>query len=115
MIGDIIAVLGAVLILISAIGVVRFADPLARMHALAKASTLGVLLILLGSAINLTDVNDITSIALAGILHLFTSPPASNMVSRAIYLAQNQPTHIDVIDEGDEPLRLHRSDTDLDL
>ncbi|MEO5840326.1 MAG: monovalent cation/H(+) antiporter subunit G [Acidimicrobiales bacterium] len=65
--GDLLALAGAVLVLISAVGVVRFADPLARMHALAKASTLGVLLILLGAGINLADINDITSVALAGI------------------------------------------------
>ena len=109
MIGELLTLVGSILVLLSAIGVVRFVDPLARMHALAKASTLGVLLILLGAAVNLADVNDITSVALAAILHVLTSPPASNMVSRAVYLAQNQPTIIDVVDEGAGPLALHGS------
>jgi multicomponent Na+:H+ antiporter subunit G len=88
---------GATLVLLSAIGVVRFPDVLARLHALAKASTLGVLLILAGVAVNLRDLNDLTSVVLAGVLHLLASPPASNMVSRAAYLTQGLPP--DAIDE----------------
>ena len=91
MIGELLALVGAVLVLLSAIGVVRFSDVLARLHALAKASTLGVLL-LLGAAVNLRDLNDLTSVVLAGVLHLLASPPASNMISRAAYLAVGLPT-----------------------
>lgn len=86
MIGEFLALVGAVLILVSATGVVRFADVFARLHALAKASTLGVLLLLAGAAVNLHDTYDITSVVLAGLLHLLASPPASNMLSRAAYL-----------------------------
>jgi len=88
-IGEILALAGAVLVLLSAIGVVRFDDVLARLHALAKASTLGILLVLLGAAVNLHDLNDITSVVLAAVLHLFASPPASNMISRAAYLTSD--------------------------
>lgn len=91
MIGELLALIGAVLILLSSIGVVRLGDVLARLHALAKASTLGVLLVLGGAAVNLHDLNDVTSVALAGILHLLMSPPASNMVSRATYLTEGLP------------------------
>ena len=91
MIGELFALAGAILVLLSAVGVVRFDDVLARMHALAKASTLGILLILAGVAINLHDLNDITSVLLAAVVHLLASPPASNMVSRAAYLAEGLP------------------------
>ena len=87
MIGEGFALLGALLILLSALGVVRFENTLDRMHALAKASTLGVLLVLLGAAANLRNLNDLTSVVLAAVLHLLASPPASNMVSRAAYLS----------------------------
>jgi multicomponent Na+:H+ antiporter subunit G len=110
MIGELFALAGSVLVLLAALGVLRFGDPLARMHALAKASTLGLLLILAGAAVNLRSVNDITSVVLAALLHVLASPPASNMVSRAIYLIQG-PAHADeVIDEGAEPLGLHPTD-----
>ena len=91
MIGELLALLGALLVLVSAVGVVRFDDTLTRLHALAKASTLGVLLILAGAFVNLSHINDITSVALAGVLHLLASPAASNMVSRATYLTQGLP------------------------
>lgn len=104
MIGEILGLAGAGLILVSAIGVVRFRDVLARLHALAKASTLGILLVLAGAAINLDDLNDITSVVLAAVLHLLASPPASNMVSRAAYLAEGLPK--EAVDE-------HAAPTDL--
>jgi multicomponent Na+:H+ antiporter subunit G len=85
-IGELLALFGAILFLLSAIGVVRFPTALARLHALAKASTLGILLLLAGAAANLRELNDLTSVVLAAVLHLLASPPASNMLSRATYL-----------------------------
>lgn len=90
MIGEALALAGSVLVLLAAVGIIRFRDPLARMHALAKASTLGLLLILAGAAVNLPNVNDLTSVILAAVLHVLTSPPTSNMVSRAVYLAARE-------------------------
>jgi multicomponent Na+:H+ antiporter subunit G len=90
-IGEALALLGALLVLVSAAGVVRLPDVLSRLHALAKASTLGLLLLLAGAAVNLDDVNDLTSVFLAAVLHLLASPPGSNLVSRAAYLAEGLP------------------------
>ncbi len=70
------------------------------MHALAKGSTLGVVLLLTGAAISLHDPNDITSLVLAAILQVLASPPASNLLSRAVYLADAYPHRLDVVDEG---------------
>ena len=102
MIGELLALIGATLVLLAAIGVVRFGDALARLHALAKASTLGVLLILVGAAVNLRDLNDLTSVALAALLHLLASPPGSNMVSRAAYLTEGLPAGA-VDERGEHP------------
>jgi multicomponent Na+:H+ antiporter subunit G len=100
-IGEAVMLVGALLVLLAAIGVVRFDDVLARMHALAKASTLGVVLLMAGAAVALHDPNDITSLALAALLQVLASPPASNMLSRATYLAANIPHRVDVVDEGE--------------
>jgi multicomponent Na+:H+ antiporter subunit G len=86
--GQALALAGSLLVLLAAIGVVRFDDVFARLHALAKASTLGVLLVLVGAAVSLHDANDTTSVLLAALAQLLTSPPASNMLSRATYLAE---------------------------
>jgi multicomponent Na+:H+ antiporter subunit G len=100
-IGELLALIGAILVLVSAIGVVRFTDVLARMHALATASTLAILLVLAGAAVNLRDVNDITSVLLAAVVYLLASPPASNMVSRATYLAGQ--SRADIVVDGSRP------------
>jgi multicomponent Na+:H+ antiporter subunit G len=99
-IGELITLVGALLVLLAAVGVVRFDDVLARMHALAKGSTLGVVLLLSGAAISLHDANDTTSLLLAALLQVLASPAASNLLSRATYLAENIPHRLDVVDEG---------------
>lgn len=91
MVGEALVLAGALLVLLAGVGGLRFPDALARMHALAKGSTLGLLLILGGAALNLATVNDITSAVLAAIVHVLASPPASNMVSRATYLVTRDP------------------------
>jgi multicomponent Na+:H+ antiporter subunit G len=100
MIGELLALSGSLLVFLAAVGVVRFDDVLARMHALAKASTLGVLLLLFGAAISLDHPNDVTSLVLAALLQVLVSPPASNLLSRAVYLAEGIPSRIDTVDEG---------------
>jgi multicomponent Na+:H+ antiporter subunit G len=105
MIGEVLVLAGAVLTLLAAVGMVRFDDVFVRMHSLSKASTLGVVLALIGAAISLTDPNDITSLALAAVLQLVTSPVAANMLSRATYLAEGIPIELDVVDELDEVRR----------
>jgi multicomponent Na+:H+ antiporter subunit G len=85
-IGELLALAGSVFVLLAAVGVMRFDDTLVRMHALAKASTLGILLLLAGAAVSLRHPNDVTSVILAGLLHVLTSPPASNLLSRATFL-----------------------------
>ena len=99
MIVEAVVLLGAVLILLAAIGVVRFDDVLARMHALTKASTLGVLLVLIGAALYLSNPNDYTSLALAAGLQLLTSPVSAHLIGRATYRAQGIDHRLDVVDE----------------
>ena len=99
MIAELIVLAGAVLILLAGIGVIRFDDALARMHALTKATTLGVLLVLIGAAIALPDPNDITSLILAAVLQVLTSPVSAHMIGRATYRARSIHARVDVVDE----------------
>ena len=99
MIAELIVLAGAVLILLAGIGVIRFDDALARMHALTKATTLGVLLVLIGAAIALPDPNDITSLILAAVLQVLTSPVSAHMIGRATYRARSINARVDVVDE----------------
>ena len=99
MIGQLLALLGATLTLLSGIGVVRFDDALARMHALTKASTVGLVLVLLGAALTLDNVNDITSLVLASALQLLTSPVGANLIGATTYLARRADGEPDNVDE----------------
>lgn len=86
MIGQAVALLGALLVLVAGIGVVRFDDAMSRLHALTKASTLGVVLVLLGGALVLDRPNDWTSLLLAAALQLATSPLSAALIARSTYL-----------------------------
>lgn len=97
--GEVLVLAGSLLMLLAAVGVLRFRDALARMHAVTKASTLGVLLVLSGAAIVLEDPNAVTSLLLAAGLQLLTSPVAGNLLSRATYLAEGIPMDPDTLDE----------------
>jgi multicomponent Na+:H+ antiporter subunit G len=96
---ELLVLLGAGLTFVAAVGTVRFKDVFARMHALSKASTLGLLLILVGAALGLAHPNDITSLLLAAVLHVATSPIGANLISRATYFAEGIPNGIDSVDE----------------
>ena len=92
-------VAGSVLILLAAIGVARFGDVLARMHALSKATTVGLVLVLVGGALGLHDMNSITFLVLGGALQVLTAPVGSNLLARATYRAEGIPHQVDTIDE----------------
>jgi multicomponent Na+:H+ antiporter subunit G len=98
-IGEVITLLGAVLILLSAVGVVRFSDVLARMQSLTKASTIGVALVAVGSAFVLDHPNDVTSAIAAAILQLMTLPISASLIARATYLARGIEHRLDSVDE----------------
>jgi multicomponent Na+:H+ antiporter subunit G len=96
---QVLVIAGCALTLLAAVGVVRFDDVFARMHALSKASTVGLLLVLAGAAVGLSSANDITSLVLAGILQVLTMPVGANLVARATYRGRGIPTTVDTIDE----------------
>ena len=99
LVGEIALLAGALLILLAAIGVLRFPDALTRMHALSKASTLGVSIALLGAAVSRTDINDVTSLLFATVLQAATNPVASTLLMQATYYAEGIDNRVDTVDE----------------
>jgi multicomponent Na+:H+ antiporter subunit G len=99
LVGEALVLLGALLTLLAAIGVVRFQDVFARMHALSKATTAGALVALLGAAAVMPSANDATSMIFAAVLQVVTNPVSSVMLARAAYLAEGVPVSIDAVDE----------------
>jgi len=80
---------GSALALTASIGVVRFPDTLARMHAATKPQVLGLLLVLAGAAARLRGDGDVGMIALTGMFTLITAPVIANRVGQMAYREQN--------------------------
>ena len=98
MIGEVLALAGALLTLLAAIGVVRFRDVLERMHAVTKASTVGLLFVLTGTAFAV-PAGDITTLVLAGLSQIVTMPVGAFLIGRATYRAEGIEPRVDVVDE----------------
>lgn len=99
LVADVVMLGGALLILVAAVGVLRFDDAVERMHALSKASTLGVSLSMLGAAVAMPALGDSTSLVFATVLQAITNPVASTLLTQATYYAQGITTHIDADDD----------------
>lgn len=101
--GDVIAavliLLGCALALVAAIGLQRFDDVFARMHAATKPATLGVALVLVGTAVRLATLGDAAKLALVLALQFTTAPTAAHMVARAAYRSGNELSPHTVVDE----------------
>lgn len=72
---------GTAFILIAALGLLRFPDVLCRSHAVAKASTLGIFLVLLGLWLTLGVEAAGLKILLAIFFQVATIPVASHLVA----------------------------------
>jgi multicomponent Na+:H+ antiporter subunit G len=72
--------LGAALMLTAAIGVVRLPDVLCRSHAVAKALTLGIFLMLMGLWLQLEDPRQGLKIVLAIFFQVLTIPVSSHLI-----------------------------------
>ncbi len=93
------ALIGVSFMVLSSVGMLRMPDLYTRIHAAAKAGTVGVIGILLGVAVHSQDVLTAAKmLALIGFF-LLTAPVASHMIDRAAYLTQVQATDQGVIDE----------------
>lgn len=80
---EILIVAGCLLTAIGGIGVVRFQDVYSRMHAAAKAPTLGLVLVAIGAAIEIGTMLAYTTLTLVVIMQLLSSPVGAHALSRA--------------------------------
>jgi multicomponent Na+:H+ antiporter subunit G len=82
----VLAIVGASLVVLAGIGVVRFTDVYARLHAATKAATLGIALI--GFAAVLALGEDRSKILLTVVFIFITAPSGAHLVGRAAYRAE---------------------------
>ncbi len=99
-----IVLFGCGLVCLAGIGVVRFGEALARLHALTKASALGLLLVLVGAAVGASSAYEATSLVMAAILQLMTLPIGANLIARAAYRVarMDRGPAVDSVDELQE-------------
>ena len=90
---------GAALALVAGVGMVRFPDVFARMHAATKPATLGLLLIVLGALLRVDDPGSTIELLLVLFVQFLTAPVGAHMVGRAAYRAGGQLDAATVIDE----------------
>lgn len=83
--GLVLLLLGSLLCLSAAVGLLRFPDLLTRMHAGTKPQVLGLLLVLVGVGLRLRTGIDMGMIVLIGLFQLLTVPVAAQVVARAAH------------------------------
>lgn len=85
--GVLLILIGSIMAVISAIGILRLPDVYTRSHAATKSSTLAVLLSLTGTFIYFWASEDFISVRLLlGITFVFlTAPVAGHLITRAAY------------------------------
>ena len=101
--GDIVAslliLIGAALALLAGVGLHRFPDVFARMHAATKPATLGLVLLLTAAALRVADGGEIAKLLLVIALQFITAPVGAHMVGRAAYRAGTELSAATAVDE----------------
>lgn len=80
-------VLGSSLAFVAAVGLQRFDDVLARMHAATKPATLGLMLVVVGAMLVLPEPGSILKLVLVILLQVVTAPVGAHLVGRAAIAA----------------------------
>ena len=84
----ILALLGATLVLLAAIGILRMPDLFTRMQAATKATTLGLGCLLACAALQLADFSSMVRAISIGAFVMLTSPVSTHVIARAAYLTR---------------------------
>lgn len=91
-------VTGALFAAAAALGLIRFPDVFARMHAASKAGTLGSGLMLIALALHARELDVITR-AIAGVVFfLLTAPISAHLVAKAALAAGYRPCAVTKMD-----------------
>jgi multicomponent Na+:H+ antiporter subunit G len=85
----ILLLIGSLLTVVAALGLIRLPDVFGRMHAATKPAVLGLLCVLAGAGLVLADPSSGARLALAAALQLITAPVAMHTVGRAVQRSQD--------------------------
>jgi len=114
MIGPIIvgfvAIIGAALIALAGLGILRLPDPLTRASAVSKAAALGLLIIIVAAMIDDWSPRAVIVLVLILIAHLVTVPLAGLALARAAYRSGTAKPPVTTVDEPAERSRRSAGD-----
>lgn len=86
---SILIILGSVFILIAALGFLRFRDIYSRIHSITKASSFGILLLLIAVSIYFYTTIVLIKAVLVTIFIFLTSPLAAHSIIKSINKGNN--------------------------
>ncbi|WP_022834533.1 monovalent cation/H(+) antiporter subunit G [Salisaeta longa] len=78
---------GTLFMLIAVVGLLRLPDLYTRMHAISKAGTVGVGLLLIGLTVHFSHFSFTTRAVAVILFILLTAPVSSHLIGRAAYLS----------------------------
>ena len=103
--GNVLITLGAVLVLLAGVGVIRFPDVFCRANAATKAAGLGVACLLAGAGLVIGTAEAGIKVTIAIALQFATAPVSGHVMGRAAYRSGAplaDATHIDDLREFHE-------------
>ncbi|XBH21413.1 monovalent cation/H(+) antiporter subunit G [Jonesiaceae bacterium BS-20] len=98
----VLLLLGAFLTLAAGVGIVRFPDLLARMHAATKPQVLGLILMLTAEGLRVRSWSVVGVLVLIMAFQLLTAPIAAHIVGRAGFRTGQMKNGLLVVDELSE-------------
>lgn len=84
-VASVLFVAGSFLVMVAGIGILRFPDLLARMHAATKPQVLGLSMLMTGLALEIHTGSAVWTLVLVVLFQLMTAPVSAHMVGRAGY------------------------------
>ena len=100
LLADALVVLGVLVITVGVYGIIRMPDTYTRLHAASKTVILGMMPLLLASALT-GDIGMILRVILIGFFLLLTTPVSAHMVGRAAYLRGERMQAPEAVNEWD--------------
>ena len=82
---------GAIFLLAGTVGLLRFPDPLSRLHALTKADNLGLGLVVLGLLPRADDVLGGLKLIVIWLLVLFSGAAVTQLIARRAQRSESSP------------------------
>lgn len=96
-VSSILLLAGAFFVMLAGLGALRFDDVYARMHPAAKGSTLGLILVSIGAAIELRSLPATLALGLVVVLQFLAAPVGTHLLGRVVH--ERIATKIDSVDE----------------